>query len=110
MKFGDIIDGVTMQEKRDKVTGKISRVIVESRDMEIRPRISIKDRRRKTASLSGQRSRAKARYHLPIGAIIMVNEGDRCGRRDGLGENSERDHKDKGYHRRACRGSPSSLK
>jgi DNA-directed RNA polymerase subunit beta' len=75
VKFGDIIEGATMQEKRDKVTGKISRVVVENRDMEIRPRISIKDEGGKTASLPGS-ARAKARYHLPIGAIIMVNEGD----------------------------------
>jgi DNA-directed RNA polymerase subunit beta' len=67
-----------MQEKRDKVTGKISRVIVESRDFEIRPRISIKDEQGKTASLPAS-SRAKARYQLPVGAIIMVNEGDQVG-------------------------------
>ena len=75
IKFGDIQDGVTMQEKRDEVTGKISRVIVESRQMDARPRISIKDTQSKTASLPGS-VKGKARYHLPIGAIIMVNEGD----------------------------------
>ncbi len=74
VKFGDIIDRVTMQEKRDKVTGKSSRVIVESRDMDARPRISIKDRNGKTASIPGT-AKGRARYHLPIGAIIMVNEG-----------------------------------
>ncbi len=75
VKFGDIIDGVTMQERRDKVTGKISRVIVESRDLETRPRISIKDDKNRTASIPGT-AKGKARYHLPIGAITMVNEGD----------------------------------
>ncbi|MBN2059133.1 MAG: DNA-directed RNA polymerase subunit beta' [Deltaproteobacteria bacterium] len=78
VKFGDIIDGLTMQEKRDKVTGKISRVIVEARKVETRPRISIKGSDQKTASLPGS-DKAKARYHLPIGAIIMVNEGDKVG-------------------------------
>ena len=53
VKFGDIMDGVTMQERRDKVTGMISRVIVESRDMDARPRISIKDKESKTASTPG---------------------------------------------------------
>jgi DNA-directed RNA polymerase subunit beta' len=76
VKFGDIIDGVTMQEKPDKVTGKISRVVVESRELETRPRVSIKDRKGKTASIAGT-ARGKARYHLPIGAIIMVSEGDK---------------------------------
>ena len=78
VKFGDILEGDTMQEKRDKVTGKISRVIVEPRDPDIRPRISIKDSAGKTASSPGS-ARAKARYHLPLGAIIMVNEGDAVG-------------------------------
>jgi DNA-directed RNA polymerase subunit beta' len=75
VKFGDVTEGDTMQEKRDQVTGKISRVIVEPRDPEIRPRISIKDDSGKTATLPGS-GRAKARYHLPVGAIIMVNEGE----------------------------------
>jgi len=75
VKFGDIIDGVTMQERRDKVTGKISRVIVESRDLETRPRISLKDEKNRTAPIPGT-AKGKARYHLPIGAITMVNEGD----------------------------------
>ncbi|MBW2614729.1 MAG: DNA-directed RNA polymerase subunit beta' [Deltaproteobacteria bacterium] len=78
IKFGDIIEGRTMQEKRDNVTGKISRVIVESRDFDIRPRVSIKDKSGKTASLKGS-ARSQARYHLPVGAIIMVNEGDEVG-------------------------------
>lgn len=78
IKFGDILEGDTLQEKRDKVTGKISRVIVEPRDPDIRPRISIKDTSGKTTGLPGS-TRAKARYHLPVGAIIMVNEGDEVG-------------------------------
>ncbi|MFC1838771.1 DNA-directed RNA polymerase subunit beta' [Thermodesulfobacteriota bacterium] len=75
VKYGDILDGVTMQEKRDNVTGKISRFIIESRKAEVRPRMSIKDSNKKTAVLPGT-SNAQARYHLPIGAIIMVSEGD----------------------------------
>jgi DNA-directed RNA polymerase subunit beta' len=78
IKFGDITEGQTMREKRDKVTGKISRVIVESRDVDIRPRISIKDSFGKTANLPGS-TKAKARNYLPVGAIIMVNEGDDVG-------------------------------
>ena len=75
VKFGDILDGVTMQERRDKVTGKISRVIVESREVDARPRISIKDAEGGTATVPGT-TKGLARYHLPIGAIIMVNEGE----------------------------------
>jgi DNA-directed RNA polymerase subunit beta' len=60
------------------VTGKISRVVIESRQMETRPRISVKDESRKTALLPGS-AKGVARYHLPIGAIIMVSEGEKVG-------------------------------
>ncbi|MCP4665497.1 MAG: DNA-directed RNA polymerase subunit beta' [Deltaproteobacteria bacterium] len=81
IKFGDIIEGRTMQEKRDNVTGKISRVIVEPHGLpETRPRISIKEKSGKTATLPN--SSNKARYHLSVGAIIMVNEGEEVGSGD----------------------------
>ena len=75
LKFGDIYEGKTMQEKLDPVTGKSSKVIVASGDPDVRPRISIKDSKGKTIQLSGD-SRATARYFLPTGAIILVSEGD----------------------------------
>ena len=74
VKFGDIIEDRTMKEKRDTVTGKISRIIVESREVDVRPRISIKDSSGKTSDIPGG-GKAKGRYQLPVGAIIMVNEG-----------------------------------
>ncbi len=78
VKFGDVIEDRTMKEKRDTVTGKISRVIVESREADVRPRISIKDSSGKTSDLPGS-TKAKGRYQLPVGAVIMVNEGDAVG-------------------------------
>ncbi|EFK10502.1 DNA-directed RNA polymerase, beta' subunit [delta proteobacterium NaphS2] len=78
VKFGDVIEDRTMKEKRDTVTGKISRVIVESREADVRPRISIKDSSGKTADLPGS-IKGKGRYQLPVGAVIMVNEGDAVG-------------------------------
>ncbi|MCX5799235.1 MAG: DNA-directed RNA polymerase subunit beta', partial [Proteobacteria bacterium] len=42
VKFGDIIEGETMQESKDEVTGLSYRVIIEPKDQEKRPRISIK--------------------------------------------------------------------
>ncbi len=74
VKFGDIVEGVTMQEQLDEVTGLSRKVIVESRDADVRPRISIKDEEGKTKNLPG--SESKARYILPVGANIMVAEGD----------------------------------
>jgi DNA-directed RNA polymerase subunit beta' len=72
-KFGDIVEGQTMQEKLDPVTGKSSKVVVEYRDTDVRPRISIKDEKGKTARVG---EGGYARYFIPLGAILMVNEGD----------------------------------
>jgi DNA-directed RNA polymerase subunit beta' len=74
VKFGDIAAGKTMQEKVDPVTGKSSRMIAESKNGEERPRISIKDKDNKTAKLPG--SSGRARYLLPIDAILLVEEQD----------------------------------
>ena len=82
VKFGDIIEqkdaedlkDVTMQERVDPVTSKSSKVIIECQNSEKRPRISIKDESGRTARLPN--SQAVARYPLPVGAILMANEGD----------------------------------
>ena len=74
VKFGDIISGKTMQEKVDPTTGKSSRTIIESKSVDERPRISIKDKHGKTAKLPG--SKGQARYMLPLGAILLVEEDD----------------------------------
>jgi DNA-directed RNA polymerase subunit beta' len=63
-----------MQEQLDEVTGLSRKVIVESRDIDVRPRVSIKDEEGKTKNLQG--SESKARYILPVGANIIVVEGD----------------------------------
>ncbi|MGC8494367.1 MAG: DNA-directed RNA polymerase subunit beta' [Syntrophobacteraceae bacterium] len=72
-KFGDITEGQTMQEKLDPVTGKSSKVVVEFRDSDVRPRISIKDEKGKTSKVG---EGGAARYFMPVGAILMVSEGD----------------------------------
>ncbi|MBW1745778.1 MAG: DNA-directed RNA polymerase subunit beta', partial [Deltaproteobacteria bacterium] len=74
VKFGDIISGKTMQEKLDPATGKSSRTIIESKSIDERPRISIKDKHGKTAILPA--SKGLARYTLPLGAILLIEEGD----------------------------------
>jgi len=74
VKFGDIIEGVTMQEQVDEFTGLSRKVITESKDTELRPRISIKDEKGKTTNIPG--SVSQARYLLPVGANIFVSEGD----------------------------------
>jgi DNA-directed RNA polymerase subunit beta' len=73
IKFGDIELGKTMQEKVDPVTGKSSRMIIESKTAEERPRISIKDAQGNTAKTST----GSARYVLPVDAILLVEEHDK---------------------------------
>ncbi len=75
VKYGDIMPGKTLQEKVDPVTGKSSRTIIEYRNAEVRPRVSIKDESGKTRKL--HKSASMARYPLPLDAILMVEEDDR---------------------------------
>jgi DNA-directed RNA polymerase subunit beta' len=74
VKFGDVIEGLTMSEQLDEVTGLSRRVIVEykERDTEIRPRVSIKDDHGRTIKIGD----SEARYLLPVGANIMIKEGE----------------------------------
>jgi DNA-directed RNA polymerase subunit beta' len=75
VKFGDIVEGVTMVEKLDEVTGLSRKVIIESRAADLRPRISMKS---KTTgdTLKLPNSTLDARYLLPVGANIVVQDGD----------------------------------
>ena len=74
VKFGDIVDGVTMSEQIDEVTGLTRKVIIASKDQDARPRVSIKDEKGQTRKLPT--SDADARYMMPEGANIIVSEGD----------------------------------
>ncbi len=75
VKFGDVIEGVTMAEHIDEVTGLSRKSISESKDADLRPRISLKDDSGKTLRIPN--SENEARYFLPVGATIAVSEGDR---------------------------------
>jgi DNA-directed RNA polymerase subunit beta' len=74
VKFGDLVDGVTYSEQVDEITGLARKAVIASKDPDARPRISIKDDEGKTRKLAN--SEADARYMLPEGAILVVNEGD----------------------------------
>src|SRR5207237_10241750 len=73
IRFSDIIEGVTMNEQLDEVTGLSRKSIIESRDAEAQPRISIEDDKGNPKTLPG--SESPARYNLPVGANITVNDG-----------------------------------
>lgn len=63
--FRDIIEGVTLKEELDEVTGFSQKVIVEHTKEELQPRISIKDESGVT----------RFKILLPVGAHLMVSEG-----------------------------------
>src|SRR5262249_11584211 len=48
VKFGDILEGVTMEERVDERTGLSTKVIIDCKDLDKRPRVSIKDEENKT--------------------------------------------------------------
>ena len=74
VKFGDIIEGSTMQEQVDEMTGHAHKVIIESKEPDLRPRISIKQER---VDAEGKKSmETEARYILPLGSNIYVKEGE----------------------------------
>src|SRR5690349_19025982 len=74
VSYGDIIEAVTMQEALDEVTGLSRKVIIESKDPEARPRITLKTEDGKSVNLP--RSDQEARYYMPVGANLYVNDGD----------------------------------
>jgi DNA-directed RNA polymerase subunit beta' len=79
VKYGDIVDGVTMQESLDEVTGLSRKTVIESKDADSRPRITLKDADGNTVKIPGGGiggGEAEARYFLPVGSNILVNDGD----------------------------------
>ncbi len=70
VRYGDIIDGVTMEEKLDEVTGLSRRMITEPRDPSARPRIGVV-----TEGSNESVDETDARYYLPVGANIIPADG-----------------------------------
>ena len=74
VRFKDIIEGMTVHEEIDEVTGLMRLIIVDSPDEKKQPTIEIRD-------AAGKVSR---RYHMPSHAHLMVAEGDAVGGGDVL--------------------------
>ena len=69
IEFADIIEGATMQEQVDEFTGVSSKVIIESKDPELKPGIIIR-------SLEDG---SESKTVLPVGAFLSVSEGEEVG-------------------------------
>ena len=74
VRFNDIVDGKTVQEKVDDVTRQASLTIMEYRTTNFRPSISICDEQNVVKLRPG--SSISATYSLPVGSIIMVKNGE----------------------------------
>ncbi|MDR3181274.1 MAG: DNA-directed RNA polymerase subunit beta' [Prevotellaceae bacterium] len=65
--FDSLIDGVTFREEADEQTGYREKVIIESRDKSRNPAVRILD----------TKGNEIKQYNLPVGAHIVVNEGEK---------------------------------
>ena len=72
VKFGDLVEGVTMTEQADELTNISHKVVTDTKDATARPRVSIKDADGNTMALPD--NKGVARYMLPRGAIILVED------------------------------------
>ncbi|HEX2379649.1 MAG TPA: DNA-directed RNA polymerase subunit beta' [Methyloceanibacter sp.] len=74
--FEDLVEGVSVSERRDESTGITNSVIVDwrasPRGADLRPAMVIRDKKGKVAKLSRG---AEARYLLPVDAILSVEAG-----------------------------------
>ena len=74
--FVDLTEGVTMREAADETTGIVSREVIETKQSgnsaNLRPRITLRDKKGEVITLSNG---LDARYFLPVGAILSVDNG-----------------------------------
>ncbi len=71
VKFDDIVESVSMEEKFDENTGLSRKVIIESRDSSVRPRIVIRENKKGGKQITS--------FFLPVGAALFVTEGQEIG-------------------------------
>jgi DNA-directed RNA polymerase subunit beta' len=74
IQFEDIEEGGTMQEQFDNVTGLSHKVIVESKSSDKRPKLLITDGKGNVMKIEG--TNRVARYMLPVGANLVVTDGE----------------------------------
>jgi DNA-directed RNA polymerase subunit beta' len=67
IRFKDIVDGLTVHEDVDEVTGLSQRIIIDSPDEKKQPAVEIRGKDGKTVV---------RKYHMPSHAHLMVEDGD----------------------------------
>ncbi|OGI48457.1 MAG: DNA-directed RNA polymerase subunit beta' [Candidatus Muproteobacteria bacterium RIFCSPHIGHO2_02_FULL_65_16] len=79
--FSDLIDGVTVNKQTDEITGLSTYVVLDAKHRagakDIRPVITLVDGKGKSVNIPG--TEIPAKYMLPPGAIITVEDGAKVG-------------------------------
>ena len=79
--FSDLIDGVTVNKQTDEITGLSTYVVLDAKHRsgakDIRPVITLVDGKGKPVTIPG--TEIPAKYMLPPGAIITVEDGTKVG-------------------------------
>ncbi|MCC8369685.1 MAG: DNA-directed RNA polymerase subunit beta' [Rickettsia endosymbiont of Oxypoda opaca] len=74
--FKDMVEGISIRDVTDEATGIASKVVIESKQYshgaELRPRIQLLDNKGEVITLLNG---LEARYYLPVGAILSVEDG-----------------------------------
>jgi DNA-directed RNA polymerase subunit beta' len=73
IKYEDIEEGVTVTEQTDPVTGFTTKVIMESKGGGKRPTVTVVDANGAPKKFAGRD--AEVRYVIPVGAQLLVNDG-----------------------------------
>ena len=66
IRFRDILEGITVHEEVDEVTGLSRYIIVDSPDEKKQPAVEIK----------GKDGKINRKYHMPVHAHMMVQDGE----------------------------------
>ena len=73
VKFKDIVDGLTVHEEVDEVTGLARRIIIDSPDEKKQPMIEI---RALTPAGTGDPHKVLRKYHMPSHAHLMLDDNE----------------------------------
>ncbi|HIC28750.1 MAG TPA: DNA-directed RNA polymerase subunit beta', partial [Rhodospirillales bacterium] len=74
--FVDLVDGLSVMEKMDEVTGIASKVVIDWKQLpkgsDLKPRITLRDKKNNVITLDNDQ---EARYFLSVDAILSVEAG-----------------------------------
>ncbi|HAG91423.1 MAG TPA: DNA-directed RNA polymerase subunit beta', partial [Bdellovibrionales bacterium] len=74
-KFHDLTEGATMTEQVDPVTGFATKVIIESKSSEVKPMVYLTDENGENLELPNRN--IPARYVMPVGAQLIISDGQK---------------------------------